>query len=311
MSHNNPNWGLNYDPPPAEWNLWWSNKQDWNAILDQLIAQGGSVAISGGSIAGTVTFTGGGTAVIINNNATVGGTLGVTGAVTFSGTAAITSNATVGGTLGVTGNTTLNSALSVAGAATLAGNLSVAGVLSGVGVSNYLATYLASPGAIGGTSASTGKFTTVTATSLSLTTNSASSQKQVAGPTAPSSTSVYAMQGLAGSITPATTGSVMITIAGSVQNLSGAADVGIAFQISYGTGSAPSNAASLTGTQVGAVQEWTAPTIATTETPFSITVVVTGLAASTAYWIDLAAKSLVTGSDVSLVGLSISAIEFR
>lgn len=126
MSNSTPNWGLNYDPPPAEWNLWWSKKQDWSAVLDQLVAQGGTITINGGTIAGSVTFTGAGTALTVNNNASIGGTLGVTGASTFS-TATITSNATVGGTFGVTGNTTLSSALSVTGAATLSSTLGVTG----------------------------------------------------------------------------------------------------------------------------------------------------------------------------------------
>ena len=46
---------------------------------------------------------------VLTGNATVGGTLGVTGATTLSSTAAITGNTTVGGTLDVTGATTLSS----------------------------------------------------------------------------------------------------------------------------------------------------------------------------------------------------------
>jgi hypothetical protein len=53
----------------------------------------------------------------VTSNATVGGTLGVTGATTLS-TLGVTSNATVGGTLGVTGATTL-STLDTSGSATL------------------------------------------------------------------------------------------------------------------------------------------------------------------------------------------------
>jgi hypothetical protein len=75
---------------------------------------------------------------VLTGNATVGGTLGVTGATTLSSTAAITGNTTVGGTLGVTGASTLNSAavtnnatvggtLGVTGNSTLSGNLAVTG----------------------------------------------------------------------------------------------------------------------------------------------------------------------------------------
>ena len=61
------------------------------------------------------------------DSAAIGSTLGVTGAVTFSSTAAITSNTTVGGTLGVTGATTLSDNLSVTGNTTVSGNTSLNG----------------------------------------------------------------------------------------------------------------------------------------------------------------------------------------
>jgi hypothetical protein len=146
--------------------------------------------------------------------------------------------------------------------------------------------------------------------------NSATSQKQVSTPTAPSSTSAYAMQGLAGSITPATTGTVLITISGTVDSGAGtAAGNGIIYQISYGTGSAPSNAASLTGTQVGSVQQYTNAATVTAfgdvNVPFSHSAVVTGLTVGTTYWVDEAAKSIATASDISLENVSISVVEIH
>ena len=61
------------------------------------------------------------TSLSVTNNASIGGTLGVTGAVTLSTTLGVTGNATVGGTLGVTGATTLSGDLTVSesGAATI------------------------------------------------------------------------------------------------------------------------------------------------------------------------------------------------
>ena len=72
----------------------------------------------------------------VTNNATVGGTLGVTGATTLSSTLDVTSNATVGGTLDVTGSTTLAdvdagdatvNSLGVTNGATVGGTLDVTG----------------------------------------------------------------------------------------------------------------------------------------------------------------------------------------
>ena len=54
----------------------------------------------------------------VSSNATVGGTLGVTGAATLSDTLAVSGNTTVGGTLGVTGDTTITGNLTVQGTTT-------------------------------------------------------------------------------------------------------------------------------------------------------------------------------------------------
>ena len=140
----------------------------------------------------------------------------------------------------------------------------------------------------------------------------APTQSSVSAPTAPASTSTYAMQGLAGKITPVRTGNVLITISGTVLASTVTAGDRIAYQISYGTGTAPSNAGSLTGTQVGVVQENTNPSIviaADVHVPFSVTASVTGLTVGTTYWIDLAAKSVGTVSSDSLSNVSVSAVE--
>ena len=143
---------------------------------------------------------------------------------------------------------------------------------------------------------------------------SASYQAQPSAPAAPASTSAYTMQGLAGSITPATSGNLHLTISGVIVNTSGSTGVGIRVQISYGTGTAPVNGAALTGTQIGTVQLWVNPTTVTAgdvAVPFSTTAIVTGLTAGTAYWIDLAAEAIGTASDASIINISVSVMEFQ
>lgn len=186
---------------------------------------------------------------------------------------------------------------------------------------------------IGSLTPAAGAFTTLSASGLSAGTGSfvcvgssvfakasgscvtnAVAQTVVASPTAPASTSAYAMQGLAGAITPSKTGVVLVTISGTVVAPTGTTvNNGILYQISYGTGSAPANAGTLAGTQVGAVGQYTsavAPTAAAdVHVPFSTSVVVTGLTVGTAYWIDLAAKSVTTASQMGLSAVSISIIE--
>jgi len=86
----------------------------------------------------------------VTGNATVGGTLNVTGATTLSSTLGVTGNTTLGGTLGVTGATTLSSTLGVAGdfavntnkftVAATSGNTSVGGTLSVTGNSTLAGT---------------------------------------------------------------------------------------------------------------------------------------------------------------------------
>lgn len=137
-------------------------------------------------------------------------------------------------------------------------------------------------------------------------------QSSVAAPTAPASTSAYKMQGLAGSITPGTSGKVLIVISGTITSSTVTANDGIKYQISYGTGSAPSNSGNLAGTQVGTIQTYTNPVTivaADVHVPFSTQAVVTGLTLGTAYWLDLAAESNATNSSVALTAVSVTAIE--
>jgi hypothetical protein len=137
-------------------------------------------------------------------------------------------------------------------------------------------------------------------------------QAQPGNPTAPNSVSVFKMQGLAGSITPVKSGTILILIAGVVINASGTAGDGISTQISYGTGAAPTGNGALAGTQAGTQMFYTnasTVTAASVLIPFAQHVVVTGLTLNTAYWIDLAAESVGNVSTGGLIRVSISAIE--
>jgi hypothetical protein len=67
----------------------------------------------------------------VDVNATVAGTLGVTGATTLSSTLGVTGATTLSSTLGVTGATTLSSTLGVTGATTLSSTLGVTGAITG------------------------------------------------------------------------------------------------------------------------------------------------------------------------------------
>ncbi len=125
-------------------------------------------------------------------NATVGGTLGVTGTttaatvnatnVTASGTLGVTGNTTVGGTLGVTGATTLAAVTAtgatVNGNASVTGNETVGGTLGVTGASTLGALTAASAGVtgnatVGGTLGVTGAATmaAITGTTINATTD--------------------------------------------------------------------------------------------------------------------------------------------
>lgn len=140
----------------------------------------------------------------------------------------------------------------------------------------------------------------------------AATQSQPANPVSPASTTLFKMSGLAGTITPKRSGTVLIVISGFLTSTAVTAGVGIQVQISHGTGTAPVNAATLTGTQDGAVMKYTIPSTAIAADvmqPFSVNAVVTGLTKGTAYWIDLAAESIVTASVIGISNISISAFE--
>jgi hypothetical protein len=130
-------------------------------------------------------------------------------------------------------------------------------------------------------------------------------QAEPSNPSATSS-STPVMMGLAGSITPASSGDVMIVISGDIQ-ISGS--IGLTkIQLSYGTSTAPSNGTAVTGTQAGSNLEFNPSSQGGNQFPFSVNAIIPGLALSTAYWLDLAVSS---ASTATLKDISISAYEIK
>ncbi len=113
------------------------------------------------------------------------------------------------------------------------------------------------------------------------------------------------MMGLAGAITPVLYGKVFVTICGTIAN--NTIGDGTKVQIRYGTGSAPANAAALTGTTIGPLQTYV-NSVATVTVPFSVSGVITGLTLGTAYWIDVGLAAI-TGGTATITNVGISVIE--
>lgn len=137
----------------------------------------------------------------------------------------------------------------------------------------------------------------------------AESQSTPADP-ATTTSAVGVMMGLAGSITPTSTGSIEIIISGDIDNNTRAD--GAQVQIRTGTGAAPANGAALTGTAQGALSKMfnaDATGLLVGYTPgrwqFSVNAQVTGLALGTAIWVDLSLAAL-SGGTARVRDISIS-----
>src|SRR5574338_246180 len=130
-----------------------------------------------------------------------------------------------------------------------------------------------------------------------------------ATPPDPSATSsgTGVMMGLAGSITPSYSGIVMITISGDIDNNS--SNSGAQVQIRYGTGTAPSNGAALSGTAAGStVNELNGGNQGVVRVPFYLNAIVRGLTVNTTYGIDVSLAA-VSGGTARVRNISISAVE--
>ena len=115
------------------------------------------------------------------------------------------------------------------------------------------------------------------------------------------------MMGLGGTatITPLTSGKLMVMVTGMAGN-STIGD-GASAQLYYGTGAAPSNAGGPTGTAAGAIKAMVASTAAGKQ-GFALSCLLTGLTVGVAYWFDIALLA-VTGGTASIYSLDFVIIE--
>jgi len=109
-------------------------------------------------------------------------------------------------------------------------------------------------------------------------------------------------------ITPASGTRVHVVFEGAAQN--NTANDAVSFQLRFGTGTAPTAGAAVTGTAVGSVHSaGGGVSNANVSFPASISGVITGLTPGTAYWFDLALHAIVGGT-ASVFGLDCEGFEF-
>ena len=115
------------------------------------------------------------------------------------------------------------------------------------------------------------------------------------------------MFGLARTLTPVTSGDVMVIVTGTAYP--DTAGDGGTVTIYHGSGSAPAYDAALTGTAM-TTDEVTVqnPSADTIKVPFCATSLITGLTLSTARWFDIALKST-SGGDITLTDVTIVLVE--
>lgn len=133
----------------------------------------------------------------------------------------------------------------------------------------------------------------------------AHTQSSVAAPTGTTNTTGL-MMGLAGTVTPAYSGTVRISVCGDIVN--GTVNDGANVQLRTGTGTAPVNAAALTGTTRGSLIKFVQAGAGAYKVPFCVIYTVTGLSTGTAYWIDVGLAA-VTGGTASIGDVDIVADE--
>ncbi|MET4794608.1 hypothetical protein ABIF64_006786 [Bradyrhizobium japonicum] len=169
-------------------------------------------------------------------------------------------------------------------------NIATARANLGAGTVNSVT---AGTGLSGGTITSSG--------TIALALNNATLQ---AAPSNPAGVASFVMLGLGSTchITPIYSTRILVTISGHASN--GGAGTFTNLTIRYGTGTAPANGASPTGTTATTPMSVAS---STNLTPFSLTTIITGLTAGVAYWLDLSASPL-SGTS-SLGGINCTAVE--
>ena len=113
------------------------------------------------------------------------------------------------------------------------------------------------------------------------------------------------MMGLAAALTPGASSQVLALAMGQMQNST--LNDGVTVALYYGTGTAPSNGAAVTGTLVGIAQSFT-EAVTGLSSGFTVGGTITGLTPTTAYWFDLAVLA-VTGGTASVTGVTLMAQE--
>lgn len=133
----------------------------------------------------------------------------------------------------------------------------------------------------------------------------------VTNPTGTTNTSgLMAGIGSTCTITPRVTGNVFIIVTGQGSTSTG--DAGWGADLRYGTGTAPANAAALSGTVLQLVLTGSAPTTTSVTTPLTAPITLqgigTGLTVGTAYWIDIGQRAVTAGT-ASFTNLQCTAFE--
>jgi hypothetical protein len=174
---------------------------------------------------------------------------------------------------------------------------------------------LASAGSVASIAGNTGAFTltggiTNSTNAIKLALNNATFQSNTTGlnPTGTVSlTDVMMGMGATCTLTPVYSTRVKVTFTGTLNSTGGFATFA---GFRFGTGVAPSNAAAVTGTQVAATMSIAGAGTSSQSAPFTISVIITGLTAGTAYWFDLAMHTGNASNTASVTNISCNAEEF-